>query len=190
MASVPEVLAVAAYVREKFTDDDRARLMEAIDRVIAATEGMTYVQRHDVRVACPLLKDGACMAYEIRPAACRWWHSFDVDSCRNDFESPASHSPITANMLAILSGHAIHDGHLIALKAERLEHRDLEFVRGLKIALDDPSLISTWRSRPRAFDGALFRTVYPSRSSESDRADKIFTAHYREITNNPAWKAD
>jgi Fe-S-cluster containining protein len=35
---------------------------------------------------CPLLKDSACLVYEVRPLACRGWNSNDAAACRAAYE--------------------------------------------------------------------------------------------------------
>jgi hypothetical protein len=81
-ATVPEILAIARFVRERFTQEERDRLMEAVDANIEATEGLSGRERFFSRTPCPLLRDGACSVYEVRPVNCRSWHSEDAERCR------------------------------------------------------------------------------------------------------------
>jgi len=53
---------------------------------------------------CPLLADGRCSVYEVRPLMCRAMHSLDVATCRQELPSPASracHSTLTAHIIHV-----------------------------------------------------------------------------------------
>jgi Fe-S-cluster containining protein len=185
-ATVPEVLTIAEYVRERFTEEERDRLMQAIDANIQATEGMTREQRMDYRTPCPLLKDGSCTVYEIRPMTCRAWHSADADRCREDFEEPKNRRGVPTNGLALQMGANVINGLCCALKSQRLDDHSLDLVRALKIALEDPSLIEMWRSRPRAFSGAARESVHPDPPYYQSVARQDREV-YRWVTNRPEW---
>jgi hypothetical protein len=183
--SAPEVLAIAQYVRERFTDEEQAALLQRIDAVIEATAGMTRDERMDCKVPCPLLQNGECSIYEVRPIACRAWHSFDVVQCEMDFHSPAGKG-VQVDTSVLLSGHAVLEGLEIAVRHQRYDSRELELVHGLKVALQDPSLLHNWRSRPDAFDAAVEPKLYPD--AKRDRtSEKIMQQYYREVTNRPEW---
>jgi hypothetical protein len=185
-AFVPEVLAIARYIIERFTPAERDRLERDIDAFIAATDGLTAERRMDLSVPCPLLAGGRCSVYEVRPMACRVWHSKDVEGCRLAFEEPTASHRTPVNSLAMLVGNAVKHGLVVALRSQRLDGRSLELVRGLKIALEDPTLLDTWHERPHAFDAAVKATVHPD--PELDRlVEKSGREVYRRITNRASW---
>src|SRR4051812_6944361 len=66
-ATVPEILTLAEAIRAIFTDEERDRLVRAIEAHIEATAMMTKKDRLASRLPCPLLRDGACSAYGARP---------------------------------------------------------------------------------------------------------------------------
>src|SRR3954468_13558667 len=57
-ASAPEVLAIAAFVRERFDEERRAALDARVDANIAATQGMDMGQRDRIKLDCPFLEAG------------------------------------------------------------------------------------------------------------------------------------
>src|SRR3954447_9018831 len=59
-ASAPEVLAIAAFVRERFDEERRAALDARVEANIAATVGMDMSRRDRVRLDCPFLEAGKC----------------------------------------------------------------------------------------------------------------------------------
>ena len=80
-ANIQELLYILSYIKNKFTESD-------IDRVKnMAFEKMRKIDTTSVKElmkhshACPLLKDGSCSVYPVRPMACRIYLSSDVNSC-------------------------------------------------------------------------------------------------------------
>ena len=177
-ASAPEVLAIAAFVRERFDEGRRAALDLRIGANISATGGMDMSQRDRVRLDCPFLEAGKCTVYEVRPVACRGYSSYSVEDCREDYEHPGTGVEGHTNGLRELVYGAIREGLAIACKSASVEHRLLELVRAYKIASEDSTLAATWRSRPEAFETATGASVFPGPWSEE--LDHEFEDVYRE----------
>jgi Fe-S-cluster containining protein len=187
-ASAPEVLAIAQYIRQNFTQEEQEQLMRSIDENINATQGMTRKERFVFRAPCALLKNGACSVYDIRPVMCRAWHSMDVESCKNDFEHPSFQDTVQVNRMAVQAGVGVEAGLAVALTHQRLDSRCIELIRGLKIAMTDASLLSNWRSNPKAFDAAARNDVHPDPENDRNLAwglNKI----YVHVVNSPEWRS-
>ncbi len=187
-ASAPEVLAISQYIWQNFTQEEQEQLMRSIDENINATQGMTRKERFVFRTPCALLKNGACSVYDIRPVMCRACHSMDVESCKKDFEHPSFQDTVQVNRMAVQAGVGVEAGLGVALTHQRLDSRRIELIRGLKIALTDASLLSNWRSNPKAFDAAARNDVHPD--PENDRIlawglNKI----YVHVINSPEWRS-
>jgi Fe-S-cluster containining protein len=181
-ASAPEVLAIAAFVRDQFDDEQQAALGARVEANIAATEGMDMSQRDRVRLDCPFLEAGKCSVYEVRPIACRGCSSYSVEDCREDYEHPGTGVEIRANGLRELVHGALREGLAVACKSASVEHRLLELVRAYKIASEDPTLAATWRSRPEAFESATGASVFPG--PWSDELDQEFEEVYRRAVDD------
>jgi Fe-S-cluster containining protein len=186
--TIPEVLAIAHHIGETFTPQEREVLLQSIDAAIKETEGMPREKRYDARVPCPLLRDGSCSVYDVRPLPCRSYHSFDVETCKRDFAQPSARHTVDYNRIAIMVGASVASGMSVALTSERLDGRTIELARGLKVALEGPSLLGTWRSSPHAFDGAVMSHAHPSPSFDRANAKRQKDL-YRAITNSPRWKS-
>lgn len=186
-ASAPEIINVAMHIQREFTDDQKEQVVQAIDQHVKATDGMSRQRRKVSRVPCPLLRNSECSVYEVRPITCRIWHSFNVDDCQKDYENPQSKNVARVDEFVYWVGCEVNLGLHVALRGERLDHRVLDFVRGLRLVLENPSLADNWRQHPRAFDAADMSKVYPD--VETDKAwKKTFDNRYREATNHPSWK--
>ena len=181
-ASAPEVLAIAAFVREWFDEERQAALNARVEANIAATDGMDMSQRDRVRLDCPFLEAGKCTVYEVRPVACRGCSSYSVGDCREDYEQPGTGVEGHTNGLRELVYGAIREGLAVACKSASVEHRLLELVRAYRIASEDPTLAETWRRRPGAFETATGASVFPG--PWSDELDQEFEEVYRETVND------
>ena len=177
-ASAPEVLAIAAFVREGFDHERRAALDRRVQANISATEGMDMSQRDRVRLACPFLEAGKCTVYEVRPIACRGYSSYRVEDCREDYEHPGTGVDIHANALRELVYGAIREGLAVACKSASAEYRLLELVRAYKLASEDSTLAETWRSHPEALGTVTGAIVFPG--PWSDELDQEFEDVYRK----------
>jgi Fe-S-cluster containining protein len=181
-ASAPEVLAIAAFVREWFDEERQAALNARVEANIAATDGMDMSQRDRVRLDCPFLEAGKCTVYEVRPIACRGYSSYSVEDCREDYEHPGTGVEVHTNSLRELVFGAIREGLTVACKAASVEYRLLELVRAYKLASEHSTLAETWRNRPEAFETATGASVFPG--PWSDELDQEFEEVYRETVSD------
>jgi hypothetical protein len=94
----------------------------------------------------------------------------------------------TPHAVALKAGANVEAGLNIALKSQHLDSRGVELARGLKIALEDPSLLHTWRSKPKAFDEAVRIHVHPDREYDRMEAKRKHEL-YRQATNRPEWSS-
>ena len=177
-ASAPEVLAIAAFVRERLDEERQAALNARVEANIAVTDGMDMSQRDRVRLECPFLEAGKCSVYEVRPIACRGVSSYSVEDCREDFEHPGTGVEIHTNALREIVFGAVREGLAVACKSASVEHRLLELVRAYRISSEDSTLAETWRSRPEAFEAVTGARVFPG--PWSDELDEEFEEVYRE----------
>ena len=177
-ASAPEILAIAAFVRDRFDEGRQAALAARVDAHIAATDGMSMARRERVRPDCPFLEGGRCAVYEVRPIACRGYSSFDVGRCRADYQYPGAGIEIPANPRREQIHGAIREGLAVACRSAAVDHRLLELARAYKIAAADPTLAPTWTARPDAFDPATGARVFPGPWSAD--LDQKFEEVYRE----------
>ena len=49
-----------------------------------------YAQRYARKLACPLLRDGSCTVYEVRPMRCRTYWSLDRSACEAQYQAPST----------------------------------------------------------------------------------------------------
>jgi len=87
-ARAEEVFQIVDYVRTKFSAPRQLQLLEDVARNAADLRGKTREEQLSANLACPLLDDGQCSVYAVRPARCRTFHATDVAGCKQSFDEP------------------------------------------------------------------------------------------------------
>ena len=139
-----EVTAPEVFFTVKHLPPERlGSVRESVLRACGQTEGKTLQERVKTVVPCPLLVDGACSVYPIRPVACRLAVSANADVCKRSFidhsgESipvPAPWGPLRQGYRVALEGALLNAG---------LDWNMTEWNSALRSALDDPAGESAW----------------------------------------------
>jgi len=103
-------------------------------------------------IPCALLEDGACSAYDARPATCRKYYSISVDVCRHAFDAPSE--PLIGdieNETVRLAGNAVALGYAKGLEDAGFDAALYELHYALYKALTDPKAERRYRDGKRAF---------------------------------------
>jgi Fe-S-cluster containining protein len=149
----PEAFALAqslkARLAPKALEAVRAKLRANMERIAAI--GLEVRKRTNLR--CALLgADGACTAYESRPAQCRRFHSTRLATCEASYADPAddaiespAHPAVAHNaqVIVTLAQHGLRDAGLDATPV------DMNFA--LCAALDDAKAWRRWRDGKKPF---------------------------------------
>jgi len=79
----------------------------------------------NAKFPCPLLENGACIAYQARPMACRIYLSANVNSCLKFFHHPESKTSFPALLnLTLRTGQMMNEGFKAALKTSGIKTRE------------------------------------------------------------------
>lgn len=148
-----EAFTLAAWLRRHF---DTARLAGAIERLranVQRTRALGEEARKRTSLPCSLLgEDGACSAYEARPAQCRRYHSTDVTPCKAFHDDPtrdtiesAMHETLAHNADIVITQarHAVRDAGL--------DEASVDMNVALLEALENPKAWRRWRDGKKAF---------------------------------------
>ena len=119
-----------------------------------AVAGLDERQRLARRVSCPLLLEGACSAYEVRPLTCRALLSRSASLCERQFEggtmadkSALVPSPVTPRLLSA----SLINGQIAALRDLGLASHQVELISALATIEREPTLCLRWLSREDVF---------------------------------------
>jgi Fe-S-cluster containining protein len=155
LAVAPEVLRIAAYLRESLGQEAQAALAARVKAADEKTRGLLRAERAEAHVPCPLLDDaGGCSVHPVRPLVCRSWSSYDAGQCASYWQAPSGR--LTPPQWAV--GYELAQAVLAGLgKACFDAGRDgtpLELIAALRIALDRPTAGERWHKRLPVFHAA------------------------------------
>jgi hypothetical protein len=147
-----EAFALAAWLRRHF---DPARVLDVVARLranVARTRELGEEARKRTNIACALLgDDGACTAYEARPAQCRRYHSTDVAPCS------AFHASHDESIEASMHEALAHNADVIitqgrhAVRDAGLDEASVDMNLALLEAVENPKAWRRWRDGKKAF---------------------------------------
>lgn len=151
VVTAPEILRIAAHLREKLDEAALAALLERVRKADARTRGATRAQRAEMRLPCPLLVEGSCSIHEVRPLHCFGWTSFDAGACERYWEAPGEQlAPPHHGTLYELAS-AVLAGLGRACFEAGLDGTPLELIAALRIALERPNAGERWQKQLPVF---------------------------------------
>src|SRR5262249_34824988 len=131
---------------------------------MAASDGKS---QREIQHPCPFLEGdragswGRCSVYEVRPLACRGYHSLDLRQCQRLFDHPEDHSvqvdawgaPITVDVMTAMGSGLMLNG---------LDGRPVKLAHAILIALGTPDAAERYLAGEGVFDEALTPIELPS----------------------------
>ena len=151
-----ETFTLAEWLRRQFSTERLAEVTARLRDNVAKTREMGDAARKRSNLACALLgDDGACTAYEARPAQCRRFHSTRLEVCKASYANPAddslespAHPTVTHNADVIITQaqHAVRDAGLDATP--------IDMNLALLEALENPKALRRWRDGKNPFVNA------------------------------------
>jgi Fe-S-cluster containining protein len=81
-----EALRLGHFVTQNFSTEDQDALMARVTRSVRLKAGKSKQEIGHLRhqFPCPLLLDGRCSIYPVRPLVCRAMHTFDAGACQEE----------------------------------------------------------------------------------------------------------
>lgn len=105
------------YIDEYFDNETKAVIKTKAQRKLAKLSTLSDDEFLNAKSPCPLLNDGACIAYEARPMACRIYLSSSVKTCLKFFNKPDDKTSYPALLdMPMRLGRMMNEGFKSALK--------------------------------------------------------------------------
>lgn len=110
--------------------------LEAAELKDTRTSKMNEEEISNYKEACPLLSNGACSVYAVRPMACRIYLSTRLQSCLEYYHHPENKENYPALLeLPLQAGRMMNEGFMAALKENGIETAEFRLEEGLRIVL-------------------------------------------------------
>ena len=164
--SAPEVFGIARKLSAAAPEERATILARARERKTSTVEAAL-----SLRGACPLLRDGQCSVYEVRPMGCRQFVSTSQEGCRTAFEARNGELPFVpaaANAGLIFRSMLLGASASLGLKADTYE-----LSSALIVALSEPDAETRWLAGEDVFADALKTPQPPNMQSSVERWSKM-----------------
>jgi len=160
--TAPEALLLARFISanaQAFAERniDLPRRIAAIDAAVGA---LSEVERMAAARACPLLDGGLCLAFRLRPLACRGHASFDAEACAAAAAGENVDVPVSSEHI-VLRG-LVQNAMMAAMREAGLASGLYELNRALGLALAAPDAAELWARRGDPLAQALLPDSEPS----------------------------
>ncbi|MEM9771818.1 MAG: YkgJ family cysteine cluster protein [Cyanobacteria bacterium P01_D01_bin.73] len=86
-ASKPEIQLLLRHLRRSLTQKEQDDLRGRIEKTSQRITKVSHRDRLSRKIPCIFLKNGQCLVYPVRPAACRDHNSIDLSACEDSFNS-------------------------------------------------------------------------------------------------------
>jgi Fe-S-cluster containining protein len=137
----PEAFLLADAVRAR---RDREAQVTAVRARAVPLRNLGPQDRIGRKLPCPLLSDGACSVYPVRPTVCRQATSLVLETCIDEYEDRNRHVAIPVSPLHLAYSSGVFVALLGALKAAGLPTDSYELSSALDAALADPDAERRW----------------------------------------------
>jgi Fe-S-cluster containining protein len=133
LVTIPEILRILDTVRATCDDDAMLELRQRANAYAGAIDGHDFNESTNASVPCPLLEDGRCTVYAVRPLVCRGYNSTRVDACRQASVDHSAGVPIFAMLKDVTDGATV--GASQTLEAHGVNDALVDLGTALQIAL-------------------------------------------------------
>jgi Fe-S-cluster containining protein len=151
-ATAPELLAIAEHV-SKWPEERRAVLTDRLRNASQLTRGLTPAERVRLSHPCPMLEDGLCGIYPVRPLGCRAYASFDVAACERSTRERDAEAPIPVPRINMRTRRFLSHCLRAALTERGLDGNSYELIDGLSTILNTPDADARWAAGENILTG-------------------------------------
>jgi Fe-S-cluster containining protein len=144
-ASTHEVLVIEEYLATHFSKEVIEGIKVAATAKAGRTKTLSNTDLLKAQGACPLLKNGVCMVYPVRPMACRIYLSSDVNTCIDKYNRPG-HKDAKPALFAFMmdAGQHMNYGFVSALLEKQLISNEAPLEWLLHQFLSDKDNFEKW----------------------------------------------
>ncbi len=162
--SAPEALLAAQRLRS-LPEPERTLAAARVREIDHRTRELAPRDRAGRWIPCPMLEDGRCRIYDVRPFSCRAEMSMDAGACESlaAGKDARVRSPALAPALKIMYSTAL----AVAARRAGLSGGVYEFNAALRIALDGDDTEARWLAGEDVFAAAV---IHPEARDAIDRA--------------------
>jgi Fe-S-cluster containining protein len=164
-----EIFLIADFVRNRFPEVRRIKILNKAKENWKKIEPLTSEQHLNAALPCPLLEEGKCSVYSVRPNACRQAHSMRAEPCKKFVENPETSeefAELITNVKAATS--IISLGTSIAFEKAGYDSQPYDLNAALIQALENPRAEKRWWDKKQAFPNIMVAKDWPKGKKSLD----------------------
>jgi hypothetical protein len=144
VATAPEIFLVTRFVAANaaFLRQHGIDLVGRIRETAAAAAGLGERERMALSRICPFIENGLCLAYRVRPLACRGHASYDKQACLDATAGHPVETSVSAPHLIVRS--LVQNAMMSSLRSAGLAFGLYELNGGVALALSRPDCEARW----------------------------------------------
>jgi Fe-S-cluster containining protein len=151
--AAPEVLRIAAYLRQTRSSGQLRATQARIHDLIQQRQALRPDRRSQARLPCPLLVEDRCSVYPVRPLTCRGFNSSNAHRCEESLQ-PGRQTVVPSYAPQQRLCTFVLDGMRAGLGEARLDGELLELTAALDIVLNMPDATERWLAGEKVFASA------------------------------------
>jgi Fe-S-cluster containining protein len=147
-----DAFLIVDFIRERFSPERQADVLRTAHENWDKIKPMTVDQHFMAVLPCPLLEQGKCSVYQVRPSSCRIAHSQRVEPCKQSVEHPdlpEESIELVPNLRFATAG--AHLGISRAFEKSGYDSQPYDLNAALIEATENPSSEKRWRDGKKAF---------------------------------------
>lgn len=151
-----EVFQIYFYIENKYNIENKEKLISRLNEHTNQVNTVDYSELEKRNIKCPLLVNGKCSVYPVRPIGCRRHHSLDVSLCKKSFDNPTDltiqnryHMDLAElNSTLQISINKVYEN-------AGFDKSNYELGTALKETIDNKASFKRWRNKKKAFTNAI-----------------------------------
>jgi Fe-S-cluster containining protein len=146
-----EVFSIIEYLKTHCSKTELEQILIEAKRNSDHISKISAEEQLLTNIKCPLLIDGICTVYPVRPFACRSYHSTNLNNCKDMYEHPTLDEP-SAEIKGIKIGlvAAVH-GISEAFNKCGYDTRTYDLTHTLVEGLENSKIFKRWKNKKSAF---------------------------------------
>lgn len=141
-----EIVSIYVHLNMTLKKSSLKTVKNKIEASSNVIEKMTPEQHVRVNTRCPLLVDGKCSVYSVRPTSCAKYYSTSTKACEYLYDNPDEQGSVARPIPELEDSTRLELQVIDAvLVGHEHDNQQYELVTSLKKLFDNPSLIAKWR---------------------------------------------
>lgn len=150
-----EIVALYYHIQTQFTPEQKGQSLERLRAAAGRIAPLDPISHFQTNIQCPLLVDGTCSVYPVRPSGCAAFYSRDRSVCEYQHQNPHDLDTVGAGIPQLnVDTQVEKDIAQLGLEWSKRDSRQYELVTSLLALFDNPGLIGRWKKGRTVFNGS------------------------------------